>query len=81
MTSASRSKHAVVPRLLRRERAAAYLDISPSHFDKLVREGRLPQPKKLDERTKGWDTHDLDVHIDHLPYAGGSVANAPSDWD
>lgn len=59
------------PRLLRRERAAAYLDVSPSTFDKLVRDGLLPAPKTF-QNFKTWDRADLDAFADHLPYAGES---------
>lgn len=81
MTSATRENRIVMPRLLRRERAAAYLDVSPGTFDRLVREGKLPPPKRLDDQIKGWDTRDLDVRVDHLPYDGENGRPAPSDWD
>lgn len=75
------AKRAIMPRLMRRERAAAYLDISPAHFDKLVQRRILPAPKRLDDRIKGWDARDLDAAIDHLPYDGAAGTSAPSDWD
>lgn len=68
------NRFGLAPRLLRRERAAAYLDMSPGSFDKLVREGRVPQPKAL-EPFKAWDRLDLDALCDQLPYEGA----APSD--
>lgn len=76
MTKNARQPLRITPRLLRRERAAAYLDISPPYFDKLVKDGCLPPPKKLGENVKGWDTQDLDARVDVLPYAGGA---APDD--
>lgn len=69
----------VQPRLLRRERAAQYLDISPGSFDKLVREGAIPAPKIL-ESFKVWDRTDLDALADTLPYHGAESA-ADSTWD
>lgn len=66
--------------MLRRERAAAYLDISPGHFDALVRSGALPPPKRLGAAVKAWDALDLDARVDNLPYDGAAPA-APSDWD
>jgi prophage regulatory protein len=39
--------HDLTPRLLRRERAAAYLDISAGTFDKLVANGVIPAPKMM----------------------------------
>ncbi|PPD09713.1 MAG: hypothetical protein CTY36_02950 [Methylocystis sp.] len=70
----------ITPRLLRRERAAAYLDISPAHFDALVRSGALPPPKRLGSAVKAWDARDLDAHVDDLPY-DGAAPRAASDWD
>ncbi|MCC3245085.1 hypothetical protein LG047_07100 [Methylocystis sp. WRRC1] len=72
-------RHIIAPRLLRRERAAAYLDISPTHFDKLVQAGRLPPAKRLDDRIKGWDARDLDAAVDELPYDGASPPDTT--WD
>jgi hypothetical protein len=67
------------PRLFRRERAAAYLDISASSFDKLVRDGFLP-PAKLLHSFKVWDRDDLDAMADRLPYDG--VHDKPdASWD
>jgi hypothetical protein len=64
------------PVLLRRERAAAYLDISPVHFDKMVREGKLPPPKRLDNNIRAWLVPDLYRKAVGLPYDGES---APDD--
>ena len=53
------------PRLMRAERAAAYLDISPSNFLKLVDEGLLPSPVRL-RGSVAWDRHDLDAAVEGL---------------
>jgi predicted DNA-binding transcriptional regulator AlpA len=63
----SNPKSSFGKRLLRRERAAAYLDISPGTFDRLVREGKLPPPKML-EGIRIWDVRDLDARADELLY-------------
>ena len=42
------------PRGLSREQAAAYVGISPSLFDTLVKDGRMPAPKRINSRTV-WD--------------------------
>lgn len=73
------SKLVGAPRLLRRERAASYLDISPGSFDKLVREGVLPAAKKLDS-FKVWDRADLDALADRLPYDGWTD-EVDTSWD
>jgi prophage regulatory protein len=56
------------PRLLRRERAAAYVGISPGQFDRYVRDQLFPPAKKVGS-VKAWDRADLDSVVDHLPYA------------
>lgn len=78
MSAAPRQHRSIEPRLLRRERAAAYLDMSPGSFDKLVKDGVLPAPKRL-HSFRVWDRSDLDALADTLPYDG---ASAPDDtWD
>ena len=58
---------------LSREEAAMYLGISASKFDELVRDGRMPSPKRIDGR-KIWDVHQLDLAFDALPVE-------PNSWD
>lgn len=55
----------IEPRGLRRPAAANYMGISPTHFDKLVEDGKLPRPKKLGRCTV-WDRHQLDNAFDNL---------------
>ena len=45
--------------------AARYVGVSPSKFDKLVVDGRMPKPFRVDACTI-WDVHDLDRAIDAL---------------
>lgn len=79
MASASQKVSSVSPRLLRRERAAAYLDISAGSFDKLVRDGILP-PAKVLHSFKVWDRTDLDALADTLPYENGND-KIDTSWD
>ena len=65
------------PRLIGREAAAAYASISPTKFDELVRDGRMPRPRCIDAR-KAWDVRQLDAAIDNLPVDGGAVDDT---WD
>jgi hypothetical protein len=66
----SEDKRAALPRrMLRRERAAAYLGISPASFDKLRKAGVVPPPKLL-EGFRVWDACDLDDYVESLPYEG-----------
>ena len=68
-----------VPRRgLSRDEAAMYIGISASKFDELVRDGRMPGPKRIDGR-KIWDVCDLDVAFDALP--SENPQSQGSSWD
>jgi predicted DNA-binding transcriptional regulator AlpA len=54
------------PRGLRRENAALYVGVSPSKFDELVHDGRMPKPKRVDGCVV-WDRVSLDIAFDALP--------------
>ncbi|HVV41578.1 MAG TPA: hypothetical protein VHC94_11000 [Nitrobacter sp.] len=60
------------PRGLSRVQAAAYVGVSPSHFDKLIRDRVMPPPKRLGGRVV-WDLKQLDKAFDAL--------DAESDWN
>jgi excisionase family DNA binding protein len=67
-----------VPRRgLSRDEAAIYIGVSPTTFDKLVADGRMPQPRRIDGR-KVWDIRALDLHFDMLPIHGD--ASQSSSW-
>ena len=69
-----------VPRRgLSRAEAAIYLGISPSKFDELVKDGRMPRPRMIDSR-KLWDLHELDMAFDELPRED-SLPTAGNLWD
>ena len=53
-------------RALSRVEAAMYVGISVSKFDELVRDGRMPAPKRIDAR-KVWDVYQLDLAFNELP--------------
>jgi predicted DNA-binding transcriptional regulator AlpA len=63
------------PRGLSRSEAAAYIGVSPSLFDAMVKDGRMPQPKRINSRTI-WDRARLDEAFEALP---GGDSNNP--WD
>jgi predicted DNA-binding transcriptional regulator AlpA len=72
-----RLREVSVPRRgLRREEAAVYVGISPSKFDQLVKDERMPRPKRVDGLAV-WDKHALDYAFDALPEDGG----CNSGWD
>ena len=66
---------ALIPRGLSRVDAARYLGISGSLFDQMVRDGRMPPPKRINTRTV-WDRRRLDDAFDSLPEAEGE-----NPWD
>jgi len=67
----------LAPRLISREAAAAYVNVSPTTFDEMVKDGTMPKPKRLSGRRKAWDVRTLDVAVDSLP-----VENNDNDtWD
>jgi len=61
------------PRGLRRTLAAEYIGVSLSLFDTMVRDGRMPKPKRVDNRTI-WDRVAVDRAFDLLD--GGSETDA-----
>jgi len=63
---------------LSRDEAAMYIGISASKFDELVRDHRMPGPKRIDGR-KIWDVRDLDVAFDALP--SENPPSQGSSWD
>lgn len=63
------------PRGLCRVQAAAYVGVSPSLFDEMVRDGRMPKPKRINARTI-WDIRKLDIAFEAI---GGDEEKNP--WD
>lgn len=65
------------PRIMRREKAAQYLDISPGVLDREVAAGKLPKPIPITAGIKGWVRDDLDAWIEDRRTA----PLRESDWD
>lgn len=59
----------LAPRGLSRAQAAEYIGVSPTKFDEMVRDGRMPHPKRIDARTV-WDRLQLDNAFAALPDEG-----------
>ena len=57
----------IQPRGLKRAQAAAYVGVSPSLFDEMVADGRMPSPRMVNSRMV-WDRHELDFSFDALPH-------------
>jgi predicted DNA-binding transcriptional regulator AlpA len=49
----------LAPRGLSRVQSAEYIGVGVSKFDEMVRDGRMPKPKRVDARTI-WDRLELD---------------------
>ena len=57
----------LAPRGLSRVQAAAYIGVSPSLFDEMVKDGRMPKPTRINARTV-WDRIKLDEAFVALPH-------------
>jgi predicted DNA-binding transcriptional regulator AlpA len=60
-----------------RTEAAAYIGVSPSKFDEMVMDGRMPPPKRIDTRCV-WDSRQLSSAFDKLP---GGADDDRNEWD
>jgi len=67
-------KYAYVPRAMRAERAAAYLDISKSMFLQWVAEGKMPKGTKI-SGMRSWDRQDVDAAYEALKEAENNQCN------
>ena len=79
MTRASPLPAGSLPRGLRRAEAAAYVGLGETKFDELVKDGRMPTPKRIDGRVV-WDRRALDEAFDALP-DDGAAAGSENPWD
>jgi hypothetical protein len=62
---------------MNRTEAAAYIGVSPSKFDELVKAGRLSPPKRIDGRCV-WDIRQLTLAFEKLP---GGTDDDLNEWD
>lgn len=69
----------LAPRLIGRDAAAEYISVSPTTFDLMMKDGRMPRPKLLRGRRRAWDVRALDAAIDRLPVDGDDV-QADETW-
>lgn len=68
---------ALPPIGLSREIAAAFIDVSPTKFDEMVKDGRMPRPKQIDSR-RVWDRRKVEKAFSALP---GDGVDADEEWD
>ncbi|MBS0528672.1 MAG: hypothetical protein JSS22_04695 [Proteobacteria bacterium] len=81
MTRQTALPAALPPRLISRDAAAAYICVSPTIFDEMVADGRMPAARKLTVRRIAWDVRELDSAVDRLPrWSNGAPAVEDSSW-
>jgi predicted DNA-binding transcriptional regulator AlpA len=68
----------LAPRGLSREQAAAYVGVSPSLFDTLIKDCRMPGPKRINSRVV-WDRFRLDLAFEALAETNADTAD--DDWN
>lgn len=66
------------PRGLSRTESAAYIGVSASLFDMMVKDGRMPMPKRINARTV-WDRIRLDAAFLALPDDASDEATPKAD--
>ena len=69
----------IEPRGLSRIQAASYVGVSPTLFDEMVKDGRMPLPKRINTRTV-WDKRQLDEAFAALP-GGENSGEGAEDWN
>lgn len=81
------ARHADLPATLEplgvtREEAAAAIRLSPSTFDQLVADGRMPQPRVVGTR-RIWSVRELRLAFDALPSREGAAPPTidENEWD
>ena len=75
MTAAARLDilpRSLPPRGVSRVEAARYVGISPTTFDEMVKDGRMPKPRMIGTKPV-WDVRSLDFSFDALPTQGASA--------
>jgi len=65
VTQIIRLEPQIMPRGLSRTEAATYIGVSPSLFDQMVKDRRMPQPIRIGSRVV-WDRRELDEAFDAL---------------
>jgi len=66
VTAALSQTRPIPRRGLSRDEAAMYCGVSATLFDRMVQDGRMPGPRRIDGR-KVWDIRSIDVAFDRLP--------------
>lgn len=76
----SRGPLLFAPKGLSRLEAARHIGVSPSTFDAMVKDGRMPKPKTIGSRVL-WDRVKVEAYFDALPeQGGGDEDDSFADW-
>jgi predicted DNA-binding transcriptional regulator AlpA len=67
-----------VPFAVSRNQAAALISVSVTFFDRLVNDGRMPQPRQVDGRVL-WDSEEVRAAWRAMPRRGQAAEANP--WD
>jgi hypothetical protein len=70
----------IPPRGLSRLQAAEYIGVGATNFDRMVEDGRMPKPKRVDSRVL-WDRVLLDEAFEALKDADAPIAPQRNPWD
>jgi len=62
---------------MNRTEAAAYIGVSPSTFDEMVKDSGMPRPKRIGAR-RVWDIRQVTLAFDKLP---GGADDDRNEWD
>ena len=68
----TRDAFAYPPRGMDRIEAARYVSASPTLFDEMVKDGRMPKPRTMNSRVV-WDRIALDAAFSNLPEREGNA--------
>lgn len=78
--SASALPPSLPPMGLSRVMAAEFVGVSPSKFDEMVRDGRMPRPRRIDAR-RIWLRPELEAAMLDLPVEGKEANSRDGEWD
>lgn len=76
--ASTENRYSFIPRGLSRVAAAQYVGISTAKFDELVKDGRMPAPRRIDGRVL-WDKNEVDISFDALPIDNARTEFNPCD--
>lgn len=69
---------------INREQAAAVIGVSPTTFDQMVADGRMPQPRMPTKQRYVWDVEELGDAFRRLPHRDSQVdgeSRKDNPWD